>query len=299
MLMLGMFLIGLHGAVLHHQFLSVSFTHTFFTTPGIQGIALLDLALLAGLLMTRWCAKSTGPYPVWSMESAHYRQAQDIIIRSASREMTGQHQCILAYANALEERIARKAACPDLRYDLDDICESSFNLKLIASALHLLNRAPCLKPLRAADTLQQMMLALAPSLERRNMKLSTTGVDLSATTTTDPTILLHVLWMMKLGIIRYAESESTLHIRCAAGSQHTVVSIVISELAPGRLSTEERGEYLTRQIQHLNPHMFAEAIREHANLQLAELLLAPVGGRIEVVPINAYACEICLFLPTA
>lgn len=75
------------------------------------------------------------------------------------------------------------------------------------------------------------------------------------------------------------------------------MSIVVSELAPGNLSVEERGEYLERQMQHLNPHMFAETIRIHANIQLADMLLASVSGRIEIVPLNAHACEICLFLP--
>ena len=232
---------------------------------------------------------------------AQYRTAQHTIIHSASREMTGQYQSVLAYANYLEAQIDTLKQHRHLREDFDDVTESSFNLKLIASALELCQRQPILQPLSIASTMQHMMLALVPSLERRSMKLSSAEVDTTIQAYTDSAILTHVLWMMHLGIVRYAEAESTLRLRCLYDhhQQHVLVSIAISELAPGQLSPDERGQYLERQMQHLNPHMFAETVRIHANIQLAELLLATVGGTIGVVALNAHACEICVTLPAA
>ena len=77
------------------------------------------------------------------------------------------------------------------------------------------------------------------------------------------------------------------------------MSIVVSELSPGQLTQEERGAFLARQLQHLTPHMFAETIRIHGNLQLAEMLMRPLDGRISVVPLTSHSCEICLVLPAA
>ncbi len=232
---------------------------------------------------------------------ARHAHAQQTVIGSTRREMTAQYQNVLAYAHYLEERIDQRNTSDELRQDFDDVCESSLNLKLISSALALLDRAPLITPITIATTMQQMMLALAPSLQRRNMKLSTAEVDLAVTAKTDAGIFSHALWMMLLGIVRYAENESTLRMRALYDhdKQHTLVSIVVSELAAGKLSNDERGHYLERQLKDMNPHMFADTIRLHANIQLAELLLQPTEGRIEVVALNAHACEICLFLPAA
>jgi hypothetical protein len=230
-----------------------------------------------------------------------FQATQQTIIHSASREITQQYQSVLTYAHYLEEQIREWNPGDTLREDFDDVAESSLNLKIIASALELLQRTPEYKPVCIAATMQQMMLALVPSLERRSMKLTSAEVDVTLAAETDATILTHVLWMMHLGIVRYAESESTLRLRCIRDHQGSEVlfSVVISALAPGTLSATERGQYLQRQIESLHPNMFAESIRIHANIQLAELLLSRIGGRISVVPLNAHACEICVALPAA
>jgi hypothetical protein len=208
---------------------------------------------------------------------------------------------VLAYANYLEEHIQRKTADAGLRYDFDDVCESSFNLTLIAGALNMLHTGTGSTPgpVPLAGLMQQTMLALAPSLDRRAMKLTTAEVDESVVATTDPHIIAQVLWMMLLGTIRYAAAESTLRMRCLASHDNTqaLMSIVISELSPGCLSPEERGAHLVRQMEHLTPHMFAETIRIHANLQLAQLLLHRVDASISILPLTSHACEICLHLP--
>lgn len=142
---------------------------------------------------------------------------------------------------------------------------------------------------------------LAPSLDRRVMRLTTADVDLTVVAKSDPTIVAHVLWMLLLGTIRYAADESTLSLRCLYGDAHSkaMISIVVSELSPGALTEDERGAFLVRQMQHLTPHMFAETIRIHANMQLAEMLMQQLDGSISILPLTTQSCEICLTLPAA
>ncbi|MES2985126.1 MAG: hypothetical protein V4735_08070 [Pseudomonadota bacterium] len=226
---------------------------------------------------------------------------QQAMLATTSREITGQYQSILAYANYLEEHIARKQLDPSLRYDFDDVCEASFNLKLIAGALPTLRDGPlpAASPVSLADLMQQTMLVLAPTLDRRSMRLTTAEVDRSVVALSDPEQLSQILWMLLLGTIRYAASESTLRLRSFYNSDGSkaMMSIVISELSPGSLSDAERGAYQLRQLQHLTPHMFADTIRTHANLQLAQLMLARMGAAISIVPLTVYACEISVVLP--
>lgn len=227
---------------------------------------------------------------------------QHALIHSSSREMSEQYRSVLSYAHYLDDHIRRHASDTQLRYDFDDVCESGFNLRLIAQSLELLGAAPpTLVAIPVTDLLHQTVIALAPSLERRAMKLSSLGTDEQVQIRTDLPSLAHAVWIMLLGIIRYAAAESTLRLRClpVEDGRTVLLSIVVSELAPGALSPEERHAYLERQLQHLTPHMFAETIRQHGNLQLAELLIARLQGRIHVLPLSSHACEISLFLPAA
>ena len=228
---------------------------------------------------------------------------QQTLLSRTHREIGQQYEAVLSYANHLEEHIERRASDPSLRYDFDDVCESSFNLKLIAGALSLLNSADAypVSALSVAYVIQNTMIALAPSLDRRAMKLTTFAVDETLIARTNPTIISQLFWMLLLGIIRYAEHESTLALGCQQcnDGQHIMVNIRVSALSPGSLSDNERAAHFVRQIRHSTPHLFAETIREHASLHVAEMLLARVLGRLQLVPISAYACEIQLILPAA
>lgn len=222
-----------------------------------------------------------------------------VAVTSTNRELVEQYRSVLAYANYLDEHIRSHKSDVQLRYDFDDVCESGFNLKLIAQSLELLRtNTQSSGPVPLSAMLQQTVIALAPSLERRVMQLSTAGVDEEVIATTDVRLLSHALWMMLLGTIRYAAAESTLRLRCfytQAGS--AIISIGISELEPGQLSPQERQAHMVRQLQHVTPHMFAETIRLHANAQLAGLMLTRAGGSLSVLPLNTHACEISLVLP--
>ncbi len=228
---------------------------------------------------------------------------QQAMLRTTRREIVTQYQSVLSYANYLDEHIQRRTAEPELRFDFDDVCESSFTLKLISGALELLGQPAETRrlPVTLAAMMQQTMLALAPSLDRRAMQLTTAEVDESVVASSDPALLTHAIWMMLLGLIRYAADESTLRMRCLYDRERkqALLSIIISELAPAAMSSDERAAHLVRQMQHGSPHMFAETIRIHGNLQLAELLLHRLDATLTVVPLSAYACEICLRLPAA
>lgn len=234
---------------------------------------------------------------------ARFTLEQQAILTTTHREIAVQYRSVLSYAHYLEEQIALNKLDPSLRYDLDDVCESSFNLKLIAGALNMMDAKtiPNLGNVPLAPLMQQTMLALSPALDRRAMKLSTAEVDMSVAAHGDAGTLAHVLWMMLLGMIRYAADESTLRIRCLHshdGSQ-ALLSIVVSELSPICMSEDERGEHLARHLQHLTPHMFAETIRIHGNTQLANMLVGKIGGSISVEPLTTASCEICMTLPSA
>lgn len=225
---------------------------------------------------------------------------QQVVIATANREVTEQYRYVLAYANYLDQHIARHRADKQLRYDFDDLCESGFNLKLITQSLELLSHGPppC-GPVALVELLLQTMLTLAPALERRAMRLSTEGTDEEIVAYAHAPVVSHALWMLLLGTIRYAAPESTLCLRClpSVDGEQAIITILISELSPGQLTPEERYDHLVRQMQHVTPHMFAETIRTHANAQLAELMLFSVGGRVQLLPISSHVCEISLFLP--
>ena len=232
-----------------------------------------------------------------------FAMEQQAILNSTNREIAVQYRSVLSYANYLEGQIVSNKLDPSLRYDLDDVCESSFNLKLIAGSLSMLG-APmqaALGNVPLAPLMQQTILALAPALDRRSMKLTTAEVDMSVAAHGDPGTLAQILWMMLLGMIRYAADESTLRLRCLHNREGTeaMLSIVVSELSPNRMSENERGDHLARQLEHLTPHMFAETIRIHGNVQLADLLIQRLGGSISVLPLTISSCEICMVLPAA
>jgi hypothetical protein len=233
---------------------------------------------------------------------AHFSLQQQVLLNSTQREGNSQYQSVLAYANYLEERVMANHADPTLRYDFDDVCESSFSLSLMASAMAMLNQPGAItnEDVPLASLLQQTLIKLAPALDRRSMRLSSASVDMSVVARGDAKLLMHVVWMMLFGIIRYAQDESTLRLRTLTShdGSKAILSIVISELSPSTLSENERASFLERQTHYQAPHLFADAVREHGNVQLASLLLANTHGTVRVEPLTASACELSLTLPT-
>lgn len=234
---------------------------------------------------------------------AHFSLRHRVLLESTQREGKAQYQSVLAYANYLEERVMANRADSALRYDFDDVCESSFSLSLMANAMAMLNQAHTTtnEEVRIASLLQQTLIKLAPALDRRNMKLTSASVDMNVVAKGDATLLMHVIWMMLFGIIRYAQDESTLRLRTLTSHDggEAILSIVISELSPNMLTHDERAAFLERQLRYDSPHLFADAVREHANVQLASLLLANTRGTVRVEPLTASSCELSLVVPAA
>lgn len=222
------------------------------------------------------------------------------ILASASREIFAQYRAVLDYARYLEDQVLQKqSADANLRLDFDEVCESSFHLRLIGEAIDALRFAPSLSisQVPLADLVQQTLIPLSANLDRRAMSLSTLEIRPDVQVKIDVAKVSHVLWLLLLGIIRYAEAESTLHLRSECSGGHAMLGIRVSELAPGRLTPDERLAHMERQLQRLTPHMFADTIRRQGNIELAQLLLQPLGGHIEIAPLSSYSCEIRLFLP--
>jgi hypothetical protein len=234
---------------------------------------------------------------------AHFSMQHQVLLNSTQREGGAQYQAVLAYANYLEERVLANRADPTLRYDFDDVCESSFSLSLMTNAMQMLNKPDALAcgEIRLASLLQQTLIKLAPALDRRSMKLTSASVDMAVMAYGDGKLIMHVIWMMLFGIIRYAQDESTLRLRTLTShdGSEAILSIVISELSAGVLSEDERAKFLERQMNYHTPHLFADAVREHANVQLASLLLANTRGIVRVEPLTASSCELSLTLPSA
>jgi hypothetical protein len=230
-------------------------------------------------------------------------EQQALIVRASQQEMTQQYRQVAEYASYLEDCIAHKIADPQLRYDFDEVCESGFNLRLMSSALETLGQEIPFQRVRVpvAHVMQETVIALAASLDRRCMQLSTLEVDLNVEAQADPERLLQVIWLMLMGIIRYAADESLLSMHCSRNEadQRSIISITVDELAPGHLSPDERHSYLMRQMRHGSQHMFAETLKVHAHVQLAELLLKRMEGSITVIPLSSHACELRLSLPAA
>lgn len=299
----------LRHIIQHLQQVRITF-HTETSEPEVPGLSLIYVAHD----VNRFAAIALDYYRKHqevSRELEHSRQIiaqfalqQKTTLSSTNREIGEQYQSVLAYANYLEEQIVGNKLDPTLRMDFDDVCESSFNLKLIAGALANLDEdapPPSIGIVPLAPLMQKTMLALAPSLDRRSMKLTTAGVDESVAAQGDPDIIAHVLWMMLLGMIRYAAAESTLRIRClhSRDNREAMMSIVVSELSASQLPYEALRNYLTRQLAHLTPQMFADTMRVQGNIQLAEMLLSRIGSKITVMPLTISACEICIVMPSA
>lgn len=234
-----------------------------------------------------------------SMHAIHEQYA--LLTRVAEEETRQHYQAVMSYAHYLEERVIAKHADASLRYDFDDTCESSFALALITNALSLLhtNAAHTPTELSTAQMLQHTLVKLAAALDRRNMRLDSTGVDLTTIAYADANFVQLAVWIMLLGTVRYAQDESTLKLRTLTSRDGTsaILSIVISELSPGALSVEERAVYLERRLRHPSSHLFAEAITHHANMRLVNLLLAHTGSHAEVTPLTPTCCEIMMTLP--
>lgn len=235
-----------------------------------------------------------------SLERFHHEQEE--LIRATQSEVQAHYHEILAYAHYLEQRITHRKSDPSLRDDYDDVCEQAFNLQLIVQAMGILpNHAtlPALASISLTDRMASLMLDLAPSLDRRAMKLTSAEWDDTIQVTSSSEWLTHLLWMVLLGCIRFAENESTLTLRCQKDGMQAKLEVTVSTLSPGALSENERYAYLEKRMKagEYAAHMFASTLDAHANIRLAKLIASRLMAQVQVIPINDHSCAVTLLLP--
>lgn len=233
---------------------------------------------------------------------ARFHTEQEQLIAATQNEVNEQYRYILAYAHYLEQRISTRKADSGLRDDYDDVCEQAFNLQLIVQAMGMLpaqTSLPALSKVALSDRMASILLDLAPNLDRRAMKLMSAEWDETIEVTSSSEWLTHLLWMVLLGCIRFAEQESTLSLRCQKEGMQAKLEVKVSTLNPGALTQTERYAYLEKRIQaggH-DAHMFASTLKAHANIRLAKLLASRLMAQVEVKPINEHSCVVSLLLP--
>jgi hypothetical protein len=237
-----------------------------------------------------------------SLERFHAEQTQFMSVTKS--EVTQQYQNILAYAHYLEQCITTRHSDSSLRDDYDAVCEQAFNLQLIVQAMGMLPAhvpAPVLGNMALADRMASILLDLAPSLDRRAMRLTTTAWDENAYVISNSEWLTHTLWMMLLGCIRFAEDESTLTLSCAKEDARIKVDVTVSFLSAGALTETERYAYLQKRMMdgQEEAHMFASTLDAHANIQLGKMLAERLGARLIITPLHTHACTLTLLLPCA
>jgi hypothetical protein len=236
---------------------------------------------------------------------SHFYTEQGIITHAASGEITQQYRAILAYAHYLEERIAQRSADPSLREDYDEVCEQAFNLQLIVQAMGVLettrHEPPVLTRVSLSERIISLMLDLTPSLDRRAMKLTTLSWNETVHARSHSELLTLTLWMLLIGGFRFAVDESTLTLGCTEYDGMAIMEITISFLSPAALTESERLAYLEEKLRSggRDASMFAQALKEHGNMQLAQLLAGRIGAQVTITPITSYSCTIALTLPRA
>lgn len=245
----------------------------------------------------------------YRLEQAHaslsrFHEEQEQLIAATQSEVNVQYQQILAYAHYLERCISHRKADTGLREDYDEVCEQAFNLQLIVQAMGMLpvqSALPDLSKVALSDRMASILLDLAPSLDRRAMKLTTAEWDESVQVTSSSEWLTHLLWMVLLGCIRFAEQESTLSLSCKREGTQVRLDVLVSCLSPGTLSETERYRYLERRMQEGedSAHMFASTLEIHANIRLAKLLTARLMAQLQITPVNSHSCVVQLVLPAA
>lgn len=230
---------------------------------------------------------------------ARAQARQDTALHAASREMLAQYHAVLGFANYLDERVAYPAEGGELRQDFDDICESAFQLKLVAYALEALGlqRPATRRNVRVSALLQSPLPALSSCLDRRVMHLDTRDVDMDICVTTDPTLIHHVVWMALLGIIRHAAPESTLVLSAKPVDDGRRAVIGIGIRAPSHPIAETPYTLLTATVEQDPAALFAHTVREHASLRLAELLLQSMDAELSMQVVSASECVVQLSMP--
>lgn len=210
---------------------------------------------------------------------------------------------IADYTHMLEETIARRASISSLHEAFDELSEHSFNLQLFIAAFERMhqpaNRSSWVEITDPTHTLSRVLVPLASALDRRAMQLSSLAWNERVRTKVAAKDLELIIWLMLLGTVRYAEEESTLVLSCepAADGTHTIITCLVSELAPAAMSPHERAAFMHEKQKYKSAHMFAHTLAESTNLMLANQLAGRANGALHVHARSQTSCLIELVIP--
>lgn len=210
---------------------------------------------------------------------------------------------IADYTQMLEETIARRASISSLHEVFDELSEQSFHLQLFIAAFERLQkpaiRTGWVEITDPTHTLSRVLVPLAASLDRRAMQLSSLAWNERVRAKIAANDLELIIWLMLLGTVRYAEEESTLVLSCepATDGSHTIITCLVSELAPAAMSAHERAAFMHEKQKYKSAHMFAHTLAESTSLMLARQLAGRANGALSVHARSQTSCLIELTLP--
>lgn len=224
---------------------------------------------------------------------------------SAAGETSHVFRTIHLYAQYLEDMVLTKRADADMRYDYDEVCEAATNLQCLMGGMQALleyeNRGHLLSArCDVGDVLGRFLVQLTPALERRSMRITSHRFPTALPLYTDESLLRHTLWALLYACLRYAEEDSTLHIEGREGATQVTLRFFVTHSNPAALSLGERAAYLSALTNSDHSvHMFAHAVSQHPNLQLAGRIVASLGGTVDCLPQGPYCCMLELCLPSS
>lgn len=211
---------------------------------------------------------------------------------------------IQSYAQYLEDMVLAKRADETVRYDYDEVCEAAGNLQFLMEGMsHLLQEDSGTTERRlsmcdAGSVLGQFLVHITPSLERRAMRITSRHFPKELFLYTQEPLLRHLLWALLYVCLRYAEDDSTLNIEGKDGRERVTIRFFVTHSNPAALSVGERDAYLSALTNSDHSiHMFAHALSQHPNMQIASKLAAALNGVVDCVPQGPYCCMLELTLP--
>lgn len=231
-----------------------------------------------------------------------FEREQSYLHQLTGREIGAQYKHILVYAQYLEERILARRVDPSVRDDYDNVCEQAYNLQLITYAIGLLQTNVAshpIEPIALSQMMQNILIDITAMLDRRAMKLNSKTWEEALHIESNPSLLQASLMLTLLGTIRLAEDDSVLSLSALNTNRAVHLRIRVNLMRPGALTEAERYAFLEQCIYGRSTHMsmFASTLKQHANIQLANLLAARIGASINVEPVDSHACDVVIELP--
>lgn len=216
-----------------------------------------------------------------TLNELQHQQAR--FLEASSAEMREMFETVCAYARHLEDMVMHQQLHPDAPYDFDDVREMGANLKHLSECYLLFcekatGQTELVDPRRVIDT---CLSELQDAIERRNLHLSLSHQREVWLVQKNTRQVLHAIIRSVLyAAIRHAEDEAALHTIITTEGETILLRFTVSRFRTARLSEREQTAAQSK------ADTLHEAIRayleRHANLLVADSLLAQFNGRLRV-----------------